>query len=264
MKKASLLQVLTGFFILFTFYHTAEYWVLYRNNVTGFIVFQFLFFMAAFGIAKWLTGNGLITWGLAFTKKTMKQLIAGLAAGFAVYLLYFFVCYKLQVVEIAAVPSFKTAVLQFCYLGFGTALTSLSEDIVTRGYLYHFLNGKLQQKQLVAFSALVYVLNHIHRLDDGWQVWVYLFIMGVFLMKAFINTAGIWMTFGLHWSGNMVYHSTHNIISSDDGLNQHYSIYLYFFFLLLLVPVVSMISRQWHTGNKKKATILINNFQTKF
>ncbi len=244
MKKITFIKLLTGFFILFALYHTAEYMMLFENNITGFLFFQGLFFTAAWIVAKWLTGKGFTAWGLAVSKKNFKALCVGLVAGFAVYLVYFFTSLELHVVEIVQLPSFKTAAVQFCYLGFGTALTSLSEDVFTRGYLYRFLHRKLDKKLLVVFSAFIYVLNHIHRLQDGWQLWVYLFIIGVFLMTAFVNTGSIWMTFGLHWSGNMVYHSTNTIISSKDGIYSAYGIYLYIFFLLVLVPVTIIISRK--------------------
>jgi hypothetical protein len=142
------------------------------------------------------------------------------------------------------VPSVGVFIMQFCYLGFGTALTSLSEDIFTRAYLYRFLHDKLSKHLLIAISALVYVLNHIYRLKDGWQVCAYLFIIGIFLMLAFVNTKSIWLTFGIHWSGNMIYHITNNIITTENGIHHANGFYVYIISLLFLIPVTSFISKR--------------------
>ncbi|WP_460559125.1 CPBP family intramembrane glutamic endopeptidase [Ferruginibacter profundus] len=254
MKKLTIAKIITGFIILFGIYHAAEYMMLFKNSAAGLLALQGVFFIAAWIIARWQTGEGLSAWGLAINKKAMRQLAYGLIAGFFIYSLYFFTCIKLQVEHIVNMPSFGVFIMQFCYLGFGTALTSLSEDIFTRAYLYRFLHNTISRVLLIIISALVYVLNHIYRLQDGWHVWAYLFIIGVFLMLAFVNTKSIWLTFGLHWSGNMVYHSTSNIITTENSVHHAIGLYVYILFLLLLIPVTAIISR-------KKTAVLTNLHQ---
>ena len=85
-------------------------------------------------------------------------------------------------------------------------------------------------------SSLVYVANHIYRLEDGVQVLLYLFILGVFLVLALMLTKNIWLTLGLHWSGNIVYQLTNNIIRTKPMANGHTQLWLYIGFLLLLIP----------------------------
>ncbi|MGB8376554.1 MAG: hypothetical protein WCE57_14640, partial [Salegentibacter sp.] len=46
LKKSTKLAV--SFFVLFSFYHLAEYMIIFRNNATGFLIFQLLFFLSAF------------------------------------------------------------------------------------------------------------------------------------------------------------------------------------------------------------------------
>ncbi len=242
MKKSIILKIITGFVILFGIYHAAEYMMLFKNSATGLLVLQGIFFAAAWLIARWQKGRGYLVWGLGINRKRMWQLVYGLGAGFIVYGLYFITCLKLQAAYITHVPPLGVFVKQFCYLGFGTALTSLSEDIITRAYLYRFLHHKVSKPLLIIVSALVYVLNHIYRLQDGWQVWFYLFITGIFLMLAFVNTKSIWLTFGLHWSGNMVYHVTNNIITTENGIRHAAGWYVYVIFLLLLIPVTAVTS----------------------
>jgi membrane protease YdiL (CAAX protease family) len=46
---------------------------------------------------------------------------------------------------------------------FGNFLSSLSEDILTRAYLFKHWDFP----GMIGISSVVYVLNHIHRLDQG-------------------------------------------------------------------------------------------------
>lgn len=250
MQKTSLLKIISGFAILFIIYHAAEYMILFKNSASGFFLFQIFFFLSAWIIARWQKGKGFHDWGMTIQKKMIPQLTSGLLLGFIMYGLYFIICLHFQVEKITAVPSLKLFLWQFCYLGFGTAFSSLSEDILTRAYLYKFLNNKINKILLIIISSLVYLANHIYRLQDGWPVWLYLFIIGIFLMTALINTGNIWLTFGLHWSGNMVYHSTNSIINTQNSIHHSYGIYIYILFLALLIPFTISISKNKYCKNE--------------
>lgn len=245
MNKRSVLKICTGFFILFGIYHAAEYMILFKNSTAGFLFLQVVFFAAAWLIAKWQTGQGFKAWGFATGEKSVQQLLCGLISGFVLYGLYYITSLLLHTEEMLSVPSSDVFIKQFLYFGFGTALSSLSEDLLTRAYLYRFMHDKVNKQLLIAFSSLAYVCNHIYRLQEGWQVWFYLFVIGVLLMTAFVNTGHIWMTFGLHWSGNMVFHSTHTIMKTTNGVHYSYGLYLYIVFLLLLLSVTILFSKKY-------------------
>ncbi|MDE3252258.1 MAG: hypothetical protein KGO92_05585, partial [Bacteroidota bacterium] len=73
-----------------------------------------------------------------------------------------------------------------------------------------------------------------------------------YLMLALQRTGNIWLTLGLHWSGNVLYQVTHAIIQTVPGKNDFPPMVLYILFLLLLIPVTYFLSRKpkpVHTGN---------------
>ena len=238
-----MLKILAGFAILFTCYHAAEYMMLFQNSPVGFLLLSIFFFAVAWLVAKWHGMSGLSAWGIVLEKKAWKQLALGLLAGGIVYTLYFFTSLRLDIERIKEIPPAGIFISQFCLFTFGTFFSSLSEDVFIRGYLYKFLNGKINSYSLVALSSVVYLLNHIYRLTEGPGFWIYILIIGVFLMLALVRTGNIWLTLGLHWSGNIVYHTTNSIMHTEAGKGVFSGKLLYILFLLLLVPVTYFISK---------------------
>ncbi|MBZ5857430.1 CPBP family intramembrane glutamic endopeptidase [Flavihumibacter profundi] len=231
------LKVILGFLILFAFYHGAEYMMLFKNSPAGFLLLQAAFFIAAYTVARFQGFGGLGAWGIQFNKKWWRNLFAGLIAGGLVYILYFITSLAFDVERISNMPSLNKFLPSFFLFTFGTFFSSLSEDVLTRGYVYRHFNGILAPRILLYGSAILYVLNHIYRLADGLPVWTYLFVIGIFLMMALVKTGNLGLTLGLHWSGNIVYQSTNNIIQTGPGNNAFAGNYLYIFFLLTLIPV---------------------------
>ncbi len=251
MKQPALLKIIAGFIILFCCYHAAEYMMLFKNSATGFLLLSFVFFIVAWLVAKWQGLEGLAAWGMVIERKGLKQLGLGLLAGGIVYGIYFLTSLALDIDRIKEVPPLGTFISQFLLFALGTFFSSLSEDVLVRGYLYRFLNRKINPYNLIALSSLVYVLNHIYRLGEGPGFWLYILIIGVFLMLAMVRTGNIWLTLGLHWAGNIVYHTTHSVMHTEAGKGNFSGTLLYILFLLLLIPITFFISR------KKKTTLAI-------
>lgn len=252
-----MLRFIAGFLLLFFCYHAAEYMIMQQNSIVGFLAGQGAFFLAAWLIARWQGFTGFAAWSIIFKKPALRNLLAGLLLGFMVYGLYFLASLCLHFEEIVSVPPAAVFIQSFLLLTFGTFFSSLSEDVLTRSYLYKNLSGKVSPGMLLLLSSLVYVANHIYRLGDGFKVLLYLFILGVFLMLALMLTKNIWLTLGLHWSGNILYQVTSNIIqtkSLNDGSGQ---LWLYIGFLLLLIPATyytgkylsARDNRPMYTGN---------------
>lgn len=244
MTRTSTPKLILGFLLLFAGYHGAEYMMLFHNSSTGFLVMQALFLLLAFLVARWQGFHGLGAWGLSGGRSSLKALGNGLLAGGLVYCLYFFTSLMIGHTAIDAIPPANQFIPSFLLFALGTFLSSLSEDILTRGYLFRQFGEKLPQYTLVLLSALVYVINHIYRLKDGPLVWLYLFIIGVFLMLALVRTKNIWLTLGLHWSGNIVYHTTNSIISTKQLSTGNSETWLYIGFLVLLIPITLVICRR--------------------
>lgn len=238
-----MLRFITGFLVLFFFYHAAEYMIMQQNSTVGFLAGQAAFFLAAWLIARWQGFTGFTAWGIIFKSPAGRNLLAGLLLGFVVYGLYFVASLSLHFEEIEAVPSAAVFIQSFLLFTFGTFFSSLSEDVLTRSYLYKHFSGKISPAILLFLSSLVYVANHIYRLGDGVQVLLYLFILGVFLMLALMLTKNIWLTLGLHWSGNIVYQLTNNIIQTKSLGSGPGQLWLYIGFLMLLIPATYVTGR---------------------
>lgn len=251
MKYIPLLKAITGFILLFACYHAAEYMMLFENNPAGFLGLSFVFLAVAWLVAKWQGLDGLAAWGLVFKKPARDQLGTGLLVGICIYTLYTVTSLLLDIDRIKEVPPAGVFISQFALFTLGTFFSSLSEDILTRGYLYRFFNKGKGNYLLVFVSAAVYVLNHIYRLTDGVGVLSYLFIIGIFLMLAMLRTGNIWLTLGLHWSGNIVYHTTHSVMHTVNGKGKFPGEILYVIFLLALIPITWFITRQESTAAKK-------------
>ncbi|MBK6634902.1 MAG: CPBP family intramembrane metalloprotease [Chitinophagaceae bacterium] len=100
-----------------------------------------------------------------------------------------------------------------------TAIPSIAEDILTRGYLYGHLKF-MKPLGWILLSAIIYVLNHIWRLNDGLPVLTYLFILGIVLAFAVWLTKSLWLAFGIHWGANIAFESSNSIIHTK-ALVQH-------------------------------------------
>lgn len=239
-----MVKKIAGFLLLFACYHTGQYMILSQNNTTVFLLLMVLFLPLAWLIAKWQGFTGLSAWGMTTGKEAWKQTGKGFLAGTMVMGLYFVTCLFLDILKVVSIPPANLFLLQLLVFVAGTFFPSLAEDILTRAYLYHFLKHRFPPYTLLVLSATVYVLNHLERLQDGWVVWVYLFIIGIYLMLALQRTGNIWLTVGLHWSGNIVYQVTNHIMQTDSGKNNFPPMVLYIFFLLLLIPLTYILSRK--------------------
>jgi membrane protease YdiL (CAAX protease family) len=231
------LKIITGFITLFCVYHAAEYMIVFKNSALGFLGVQLLFFLSAWALAKWQSGQGFSTWGLDIKRSSLKHLFSGMLMGGILYGSYFFLSLFLDSEKLKALPSLSSSIIPFLLFAFGCFFSSFSEDILTRGYIYYHFNGKLTNWLLALFSALVYVLNHIYRLHDGPEAWLYLFTLGLTFVTPLLLTKRLWFTGGLHWTGNVVFYLTHEIIKTEPVTGSLPSNYILMFCALFLIPI---------------------------
>lgn len=218
MKHWQYLKAVTGFILLFLCYHAAEYAILFMNHPGLFIAGMAVFFFAVWLVAKW-NGLFLSEFGLRITGKTFIFFLAGLGIGLLYAGMAFFISTSLDIERVSYIPAPNVIITQVLYFGFGTMLTSLAEDIFTRGYLYKFLHRKMSPVLFAILSAVVFVLNHIYRYNDGALLMAHLFIAGVLLVIPLIITGQLWITVGIHFGMNMIYQVTNNIMHTDAGSN---------------------------------------------
>ncbi|CAN5623616.1 hypothetical protein BH10BAC3_BH10BAC3_38890 [soil metagenome] len=234
------LKVVAGFVLLFALFMTAEYFVLFKNNASGFLGFQLLFFVAAYLIAKWQGYKSLAAWGIDTKKRWLKHLIAGMIMGVLLYGLSFYTIVYLNGEIIQPVPSLTAVLPQLALFCFGTFFSSFSEDILTRGYLYRHFGNKMPVSLFIVLSSSVYLLNHIYRLTGGWETCIYLFLLGVLFVIPMIITKRLWFTGGMHWIGNTTFYFTHTIINTSNS-NAAISPNLVFIFCILIFIPISIL-----------------------
>lgn len=84
-----------------------------------------------------------------------------------------------------------------------TFIPSIAEDILTRGLWWRVGGPWLRGMRFVLISSLIYLLNHIYRLDRGPSEWVELFCFGLAYATAMTLTGTLWAAVGLHWGWNL-------------------------------------------------------------
>lgn len=232
-----ILTVIVGFIVLFFFYHAAEYMILFKNSAAGFLGFQFLFFVAAWLIGKWQCKRGLAAWGLDFGKYFIRHLLLGIVMGVLLYGVTFMVSVWLGLEKVTGVPTFATMVSALGLFIFGNFFSSVSEDILTRGYVYKHLHGRISNGWIVIISATVYLLNHIYRLGDSIETHLYLFLLGVLFIIPLVLTKRLWFTGGVHWAGNVTFYFTHEMLKVEEINNGLSPNYIFIGVILLFIPV---------------------------
>lgn len=213
--KKSFITVI-GFLVLFALYHLPE---LFQNHYQKPLIWlletgMLLFVIAAYFIGKRKFRNGFRTYGLFAFRKYWSNLATGLLIGICITILANLVPVWLHWNKISIHWEWQQILLQSVLFAIGTLLPSLAEDILTRGYVMAYWPGKWNVNLLILFSAGVYVLNHIFRLTKP-DVMLYLFVLGLLLMWAFVATRSLWLTLGIHWGSNIAYQFFANVVSFE-------------------------------------------------
>jgi len=245
--------VLIGFILLFGLYHAAEYMIVFKNSPLGFLGFQLLFFVAARLIAKWQSLPGLAAWGLSGKKYFLKHLLLGMVMGLLLYGLTFMISILLGAEKITLLPEMDAIIGPLSLFIFGNFFSSVSEDILTRGYVYQHLNRKVSNWLLVIISATIYLLNHIYRLGDGVETYLYLFLLGVMFIIPLILTKRLWFTSGVHWAGNSFFYLTHELIKTDTNNTYLSPNYILALVIIFMIPFNYFLLRKFRLINVKAA-----------
>lgn len=245
MKK--IVSITTGFLILFLLYHAAEYMIVYRNSVPGFFIFHAAFFFTAYLIAKWQFGKGLEVWGFKLNRRTAIQVLAGFISGFILYGTTFALSVWLGVEKLESVPPVEQALPMLGLVLLGNIFASFSEDVLTRTYVTKHLHGSMPVLLLAIISCSIYVLNHIYRLAEGVDTYLYLFLLGAVLLIPFIRTNQIWLTGSIHWAGNCTFYLTHQIWKTSTGTGMISPNYVFAGVLVVFGAVLLLIPKRIYT-----------------
>lgn len=221
MSKSKWVSFLIGFFTLFFIYHFPEFFTEFWITAT----FKIGFLLVAFLVALVQGYKGLRGYGLSLKNKWAKHLLRGTLTGLGFFLLYFIISVGLGYQELLSVSSFGSILKNLPIILLMTAVPSIAEDILTRGYLYAHLGTKLKPVIWVLLSSTVYVLNHIWRLNDGLAVLCYLFFLGLVLAYSVLMVKSLWLAFGIHWGANVAFeiiNSSVQVRTLGDGIADTY------------------------------------------
>lgn len=215
MKNKNFIFVLS-LVLLFALYHLAEFFIVFKNNATMFLAFQFLFFGTAFFLGKWYDKGGLSTWGLSIKGGFVLQIALGIFFGVLLYGISYLIGVSFGIEKITEIPDISTIIKTSLPFVFGLIFSSTSEDILTRGLLFKHLHSKIGSVFFVLFSAVFYVLNHIYKLGNGFETIAYLFLLGVIFAIPILVTKKLWVTSAMHWAGNCVFYISHEVIKTQE------------------------------------------------
>jgi uncharacterized protein len=196
-----ILKNILGFLILFAVYHTSE--LVGSNPILLFASF-ILFFITAHIVAKFRGEKGLSTFGLHKHKLASMNLWTGYLLGVLFYGGSFIVSVWTGKIEFEGTFSLQQIILPLVGIILLTFLSSASEDILTRGYVFKYLPKNWSLPTLVVVSSIIYVLNHIWRIGDSYTQWIMLFLMGLTYAIPFAITKSLWFSIGCHWGWNTV------------------------------------------------------------
>lgn len=232
------IKIILGFMALFSLYHAAEYFVLFKYNPVVFLMIQSCFFLTAIVVAKWQGFKGLPAWGLDIKRGWFKELSIGMVTGLLLYGCTYLISIRLHIEEQKGLPPVTSWLPQLALFSFGTFFSSLSEDILTRAYIYRHFSTKLPAVQLIVVSAGLYLFNHIYRWADGPVTWTYLFFLGVLLIIPILLTKRLWFSGGMHWIGNTTFYFTHSILENKPGPNNLSPNSIFIVCILIFIPFV--------------------------
>lgn len=233
-----------SFLMLFVLYHAAEYMIVFQGSPAGFFLFQLLFFVSAWLLGQAYGANGLANWGLPFVAKSSKLFLMGIGLGCILYAVPYALSLYLGIEFVIRVPAGVPLIKSALPFAFGVLFSSFSEDILTRGLIYRHFNARLKPLGLVLLSASVYVLNHIYRLTDGPEAWMYLFLLGAVFIIPVIFTKNLWLTGGMHWAGNTFFFVTHSVIQTQESSRYLSPNYLFAAWLLVFLPLLGYLCRR--------------------
>ncbi|SFB04341.1 MULTISPECIES: CPBP family intramembrane glutamic endopeptidase [unclassified Bacillus (in: firmicutes)] len=247
------LKAFLGFLILFAVYHTSE---IVGNNPVFILGSFILFFVVAQIVAKWLGERGITVFGMQKHKNAPINLLIGYLLGVLFYGGSFLVSVIQGKITFEGTFSIYQMILPLLGIILITFLSSASEDVLTRGYVFKYLPQKLTPEALILISSFIYVFNHIWRIDEGYTQWIMLLLMGLTYAIPFAATGSLWFTIGCHWGWNTVSLFKSQIGNmSDLKIIDHTTDWTYIYTMLIFLLFVMLYPKLF----LKKATQVNNH-----
>ncbi len=163
------------------------------------------FFPLAHGVGRLTGAGGLAELGLALHRGWGRNLLLGLLFCTALGVLKYVLLWGLgafRVEGLRPAGAVLGLVLQSLLAMF---LSSATDDVLLRGYVFRHLSRYLSASALVALTTVLYVLNHVWYVRLTLDSAVFLGLLGLMFALALARTGSLWLSIGLHWGGNLAY-----------------------------------------------------------
>ncbi|WP_375767502.1 CPBP family glutamic-type intramembrane protease [Archangium gephyra] len=163
------------------------------------------FFPLAHGVGRLTGAGGLGQLGLARHRGWGRNLVLGFVFCAAFWALKYVLLGALGAFRIEGVrPAGEAAVLLAQAL-LAMFLSSATDDVLVRGYVFRQLSGHLSAGALVTLTTVLYIVNHAWYVRPTLEGALFLGLLGLMFSLALVRTGSLWLGIGLHWGGNVLY-----------------------------------------------------------
>lgn len=164
-----------------------------------------LFFPVAFLVARFLPGeSGYGAYSMGLHAGWLRLLFLTLALSLLVRGTFFLIGVEVDVYRVDDEYAFTWSLLPgIAWFTFSSFFPAAAEDIVTRGFFYRRVNWTGLGARFAVVSAVIYVFNHVYRLDNGPVEWAMLLAYGLAYGAAIARTGSLWAAIGFHWGANI-------------------------------------------------------------
>lgn len=163
------------------------------------------FFPLAHVVGRLSGAGGLGKLGLALHEGWGRNLLLGFVFCAFFWALKYVVLWALGAFRVEGLRPAGDIALLAVQAALAMFLSSATDDVLLRGYLFRQLSGSLSTGVLVALTTVAYVLNHVWYVHLDVQSCLFLGLLGLMFSLALARTGSLWLSIGLHWGGNVVY-----------------------------------------------------------
>lgn len=204
--RPSTAKLTAAFLILFTLYQSAEgvgARLLDNSLIANVLMLSAL--LAAPIVSRWLGFGWLGAYALDLKRGVGWIVLTGLVAAGAAKVLALLAGAQLGIYAIALGEPLapQAALLAIAGALIVTAVPSMAEDILTRGFWLRASGIRWTAAAFILATSAIYLFNHVYRLGDGPIEWLRLFCFGLAYAAAAWRWRTLWPAFGLHWGWNL-------------------------------------------------------------
>lgn len=197
-----LLLAVVGFALLDAY----QYLPVFLSGGPGLYLFCGVTFFLVAHVWGRLTGaGGLRGYGLGFHTGWARNAALGFAVGWVLKGVGYGVEWALGGFRFEGFTAVGPALSLLGMALVGMFLSSATDDVLIRGYLFRHLSPYLSKRALILVTTAVYVLNHVlyaRMTLTNCLMWT---VLGLGFAYTLVRTGSLWLATGLHWGSNVMY-----------------------------------------------------------